>query len=401
MKGDALTVTGSHFAYAPTLTSVQLQALGPAPGLFYPVTNVTVLNDTTLLMTVPQTGGEQQLNVMVTIDGAPSSVVSQWINMAPVPFIRSLSGCTNGSTAIDCHPGQLLTIKAQNFAGRSGPSVSVAIVGGTSQYYYCQGSVTLPALWVLDCMLPSAIFAADRHRPLQMQVTDLSTGWVSNSVTVTITDDLRIDSISGCTTSTAGNGTADCMPGATLTVTGTGFTPPASLGLYAAGDNSSTPFNVSYLANITATVVSSSVLEAVLPSDAPLLRWLDVQVSCGVLSPALPNAVSIANPLSSTGGSTGQAHGSDLPLGLSIPELSALVLGIVLALGLVSLLLCRYCKKAGCSSGRGAYEEMPEERVERPAEAVQRSERRAQNRQPRSARSSSRRANRETMLRTD
>ena len=398
MKGDVLTVTGSHFAYAPSLTTMQLQAMGWRPWPFYQVTNFTILNDTTLLFTVPQTGGEQQLNVFVTIDGALSAYVGQWINMAPVPFIRGLSGCTNGSTAIDCHPGQVLTINALNFAGRNGPPVSIAIMGGTSQYYGCQGPTTSPKLWVLECVLPSAIDVADRHRPLQVQVTDLSTGWVSNSVTITITDDLRIDAISGCATRTAGNGTADCMPGATITLIGAGFTSPASLGLYAAADNSSTRSNVSYVANLTATVVSSGVLTAVLPGDAPLARWLDVQLSCGVLSPALSNAVRIASPLSSTGGSTGQAHGDGLPLGLTSSELSALVLGLVLALGLVALLLWRYRKNAGSSPGRGSYEGMPEDRIVRPAERVQRSQQRTQCRQPRSVRSSSRRADRETPL---
>ena len=284
--------------------------------------NFTVVNDTTLLMPIPQTSGERQLHVRVTVDGALSSIPSsRWIDMAPVPFIRSLTGCTNGTTSIDCHPEQMLSMRTVNFAGRNDASYSLALIGGTAQSYSC-GSVFSPELWVVNCALPTDVAAADRHRPLQMQVTNTNTGWVSNSVTVTITDDLRIDSVSGCT-SEPSSGTAGCLPGATLTVLGAGFTMPASLGLYAAADINSTQFNASYLANITATVVNSGRLVTMLPLDVPLARWLSVQLTCGVLSPVLAHAVVIVSPFSSTGGSTGSANGDDLPLGLSLAELIA------------------------------------------------------------------------------
>ena len=133
-----------------------------------------------------------------------------------------------------------------------------------------------------------------------MQVTDTNTGWVSSSVTVTITDDLRIDSVSGCT-SEPGSGTADCLPGATVTVLGAGFTLPASLGLYA--------------------------------------------------------AVFVVSPFSSTGGPTGSASGHDFPLGLSLAELIAVVVGSLLVLT-VAAVGAQRCLKQRSVRSDGPYEEM-------------------------------------------
>ena len=74
VRGDQLMLTGAHFTYAPQLLSAALTWSGPQrQGLpTYPVNHLCVVNDSTLLVTVPQTGGEQQLTVVVTIDDASS-----------------------------------------------------------------------------------------------------------------------------------------------------------------------------------------------------------------------------------------------------------------------------------------------------------------------------------------
>ena len=54
MKGDVLTLRGANFASAPALTSAQLVVPAPVPSTVYS-TNFTVVNDTTLLMPIPQT----------------------------------------------------------------------------------------------------------------------------------------------------------------------------------------------------------------------------------------------------------------------------------------------------------------------------------------------------------
>ena len=84
----------------------------------------------------------------------------------PSHSVRSLTGCTNGTTSIDCHPPHMLSMRTANFAGRNDASYSLALVGGTAQCYSC-GSVFSPRLWVVNCALPTAVAAADRHRPLR------------------------------------------------------------------------------------------------------------------------------------------------------------------------------------------------------------------------------------------
>ena len=166
----------------------------------------------------------------------------------------------------------------------------------------------------MQCTLASDIATADRHRPLQLLMTEGADAWTSNAVDLSITDDLRVDAVSGCGASTpSSSGAIGCMPGRTLTLIGAGFTRPATLSLYASADPSAL-HNASYLVNISAKVVSGTTLLAVLSQGLPWSRWLSAQLTCGVLSPPLPGAVGIADDpslLSSTGGGSTRRPGSD------------------------------------------------------------------------------------------
>jgi PKD repeat protein len=211
--GTFVTITGTGFTGANQVT------LGGSP-----VSNLTVVSDTSINATSPAHAAGSVDVVVVTPDGTAQKVNAYtYVDPAIVPVITGISpatGTTNGGT--------LVTITGTGFTG-----ATAITFGGTSATSYTVNSDTQ-----ITATSPAHAVGA-----VTVVVTTLGgSASIANAYTYTAATVLTITSISPATGTTNG--------GTLVTITGTGFTGATAVTF---GGTSATSYSVNSDTQITAT----------------------------------------------------------------------------------------------------------------------------------------------------
>ncbi|MFJ1270226.1 IPT/TIG domain-containing protein, partial [Legionella lytica] len=215
LGGTTVTLTGSGFAPGTTVTFGGVAA-----------TSVTVMNSTTLTAVTPAySSGSLSVSVVVNNGVANATLINAFTYQAEAPTISSVSPNTGPAAG-----GTSITIAGSNFV----PGTTVTIGGIPAS------SVTISSTGSLTAEVPAYVsgpLAADVTVTNAEGSTTLAGGFTYTAATPTLT------SIAPNSGTTAG--------GTTITLTGTGFVPGATVQLD--GINA---VNVQVLNNTTLTAVT-------------------------------------------------------------------------------------------------------------------------------------------------